>query len=74
MAFEYLSKPVVIVPLVLVVLYVIYVQLTSEHLIPKHVPWVGRRSELFSKSRANLRSFNKSRELLDDVYYKVRTV
>lgn len=74
MASEYFSKPAVVVPFLILLVYVVYVKLTSKPLLPKHVPWVGRRSELFSKSRANLRSFTKTRELLDDAYYKVRVV
>jgi len=74
MAFEYFSQLTLVVPLSLLVVYCVYTKLTSKPLIPEHVPWVGRRSEFFSKGRANLRSFTRGRELLDDAYYKVLTV
>ena len=76
MALEYfnLSQLPVVVPLALIVVYFVYIKLTSKPLIPEHVPWVGRRAELFSKGRANFRSFTRGRELLDDAYYKVFTV
>jgi len=73
MAFEYFSQLTVVVPLSLLVVYLVYTKLTSKPLIPEHVPWVGRRSEIFSRSRANIRSFTRGRELLDDAYYKVLT-
>lgn len=74
MALEYFSQLAVVVPLALVILYFIYPKLTSKPLIPEHVPWVGRRSEIFSQGRANIRSFTRGRELLDEAYYKVLTV
>ena len=73
MVLAYFSQSTVVVPLALVVLYLVYAKLTAKPLIPEHVPWVGRRSEFFSRGRANLRSFTRGRELLDDAYYKVLT-
>lgn len=73
MAFENLLKPAVILLPALIILYVIYVAptLESSSSALKQLPWVGRRSELFSKRRAIWRSLGNARKLLEDSYSKV---
>jgi len=71
---DYLTRPAVAVPLVIVLLYKAYAQLTAISPVPTDLPWIGRDfGKIFSETRAHLSSFNNVREWLAEGYGQVRS-
>lgn len=66
-----LGGPLVVVPLTLLVLYISWSKTTVQHALP-NLPWVGKRLETFSETRATYRSFTNVRIWLEEGYAKVR--
>ena len=66
---ERLSKPLVFVPLLLVVISILYSQLTAKKEVPPELPWVGKESnKLFAGTRAHFLSFIKAQQWLTEGY------
>lgn len=67
-----LLVPVVAVPLLLSLIYLIR-SITSDNGLPDHLPWVGRdRTQVFSKTRAYIRSYKDLVKNAEEGYEKVR--
>lgn len=69
--FDRLGGPIVLVPLTILVVCVSWSKAKTQNALPS-LPWVGKRSEVFSGTRATYRSFNNVRQWLEEGYEKAR--
>jgi hypothetical protein len=54
-----------------ILLYLQHDIFSQHHVAPSTIPWVGLRSELFSRTRAHWREINSSKQNLKEGYAKV---
>ena len=59
------------IPLILLPAWLISAELEVRRKIGKGIPWVGKRKELFSKTRVNWRGLTRTQELIAEGYNKV---
>lgn len=68
----FVTRPTITVPAVIFLIFVAVRVLTSETLVPKSLPWVGRpTSGPFAETRASFSSFNNVRAWLQEGYATV---
>lgn len=68
-----LPSPAVALPILLLVVYSLYIRLTAVSNIPAGLPWIGKDpSKVLADTRANLASLSSVREWLEVGYSKVR--
>jgi hypothetical protein len=72
MAFDPLSHPLLFIPVVAFLGYVIFTQLTAKSTTPPNLPWVGRGEGFFSLAKARWRAMKNLPTLLNEGYTKVR--
>ncbi|KAI9772566.1 MAG: hypothetical protein M1839_002448 [Geoglossum umbratile] len=58
------------VPLILYTAWFASTELSARRTTAKGIPWVGKRLELFSKTRANWRGLTRAHELIVEGYYR----
>lgn len=46
----------------------------SKPSLSDELPWIGRKSQVFSKARASLSTVRKAREMLEEGYYEVQVL
>ena len=66
-----LTVPVVSLVAVSLVLFYIHSRLFSKASLPDGLPWVGAEGHALSRARAMLLSIVKTRQFLEEGYYKV---
>jgi hypothetical protein len=71
MAVDFLPQPLILIPAVAFLAYVIYSQLTAKSTTPSHLPWVGLGDGFFALARARWRALQNTQNLLNDAYFKV---
>jgi hypothetical protein len=71
---EQLTKPAVAGPLVVAVVYLVYLVLFKKPQVPEGIPWIGRKSGPLANLRANLRGTLSSLKVFDEGYRKVRLI
>jgi len=68
----FVTRPTITVPAVIFLIFVAVRVLTSDTLVPKSLPWVGRPSSgPFAETRASFSSFNNVRAWLQEGYATV---
>ena len=67
-----LTVPLVSLAVVSLVLSYIHSRLFSQASLPDGLPWIGAEGHALSRARAMLLSIVKTRQLLEEGYYKVR--
>ena len=71
MAIEILLRPVIVLPIILVLCYFVYSYLTTKPNLPD-LPWVGaRRNQWFAKSRARFRTTFLYKAAIEEAYEEV---
>jgi hypothetical protein len=67
-----LTVPLVSLVIVSLVLSYIHSRLFSQASLPDGLPWIGAEGHALSRARAMLLSIIKTRQFLEEGYYKVR--
>ena len=62
------------IPAYIVIVLLFLANRWSNAALLEKIPWVGRKSRIFSRVRASLLSITQARELVEEGYYKVRIV
>lgn len=71
-AFERISSHPIVTAISCILLYILFIRLTTPTALPKGLPWVGKQSDrLFSETWACLMSIRNSPNLLRNGYEKV---
>lgn len=69
---ERLTHSAIAVPLIVIVLYNVYNNLTAKPSVPGNLPWIGRKSTgFFAETKAHLASFSDVPGQLAEGYAKV---
>jgi hypothetical protein len=71
MAFEILSKPILVLPLVLVACYSVYTYFTAKSDLPD-LPWIGvAKGRWFAKNRARIWATFQYKAAIEEAYENV---